>query len=127
MVNFFVVGAMKCGMTSMYCVLDRHEDIFISGSDAENYFNSEYYEKKSIKSFENQFEGASGKKCVGKMGGHLAWDSFCRETSFRIHKNFPDAKIVYLVRHPVDRIISHWAWSIANGKAWGGVNEAVQS
>jgi hypothetical protein len=40
-------------------------------------------------------------------------------------RDVPDAKLLYIIRNPIERIESHWAWGLSNGQPWGSINEAV--
>lgn len=113
-------------MTSMFHQLDKHDDVFILGSNDINYFNRKKYLKRNINYFLDPFKNARIDPKTGKMGGHLAWDSFCKHTASRISSYIPDAKIIYLVRNPIERIVSHWSWNIANGQPWGSINNSVK-
>ncbi len=63
---------------------------------------------------------------VGKGSGFYAWDSWCEETAERMGRDVPNAKLLYIIRNPIERVVSHWAWDISNGRPWGTINKAVR-
>jgi hypothetical protein len=40
-------------------------------------------------------------------------------------RDVPNAKLLYIIRNPIERVASHWAWGIASGRPWGSINKAV--
>jgi hypothetical protein len=120
-----IIGAMKCGSTSLVEGLNTHPEIFAS-KKAPRFFHVENYHKKNFGWYCNFFNERQEKVVVDEKGMY-SWDTFCSETPERIKRHLPRVKILYIIRHPVSRIESHWRWAIANGQPWGTINEAVQS
>jgi len=122
--DFIIIGAMKCGQTSLKNGLRTHPEIFINWGEPK-FFHSDRYHEQGLDSYLSLFEGRD-EAVVGEGSGFYAWDSWCEETAERMGRDVPEAKILYIIRHPVERVASHWAWGIANGRPWGTINEAVQ-
>lgn len=102
--NFFmIVGAQKCGTTSLANWLDQHPDISMSNPKEPRFFEREYpYGKEWY--LENYFKGASG-KLLGEARVHNLTVKYIPQ---RIIEFNPDTKIIVMMRDPVKRYISAW-------------------
>ncbi len=123
--DFIIIGAMKCGTTSLKSDLSTHSQVYVAPKEP-RFFHSDRYHKQGLKQYFSHFEGRN-ESIVGESSGFYAWDSWCEETAERMRRDVPDAKLLYIIRNPVERVVSHWAWGISNGQPWGPINEAVQS
>ncbi|WP_118840579.1 sulfotransferase domain-containing protein [Salinibacter ruber] len=123
--DFIILGAMKCGTTSLKQNLNTHDEIYALPEEP-RFFHSVRYREQGLKHYFSLFHGRD-EAIVGESSGFYAWDSWCEETSDRMGRDVPEAKLLYIIRHPVERIASHWAWGLSNGQPWGTINEAVQS
>ena len=50
--NFLVIGAMKCGTTSLCSLLDQHPDIFMSNPKETYFFSNDEVYQKGLKCYE---------------------------------------------------------------------------
>jgi hypothetical protein len=110
--NFFIVGAAKCGTTSLHFYLDQHPDISMSRFKEPHI----YADSRSLRgptSYAGLFE--AGPRCRGESStGYSRWPAE-GDAAARIHAGIPDAKFVYLVGDPVERIIADYAQQVAVG------------
>ncbi len=113
--NFFIVGAPKAGTTSLYHYLDAHPDVFMSPIKETNYFSYEsavkqdlYYKERGISNwndYKKLFENSDGKKAVGEASvSYLFYEAVPQLIKNKIH----DARIIILLRNPVERAYSHY-------------------
>jgi hypothetical protein len=123
--NFIIIGAMKCGQTSLTKGLRTHEEVFATPREP-RFFHSERYHEDGLAVYLSLFEERD-EKVVGEGSGFYAWDSWCEETAERMGQDVPAAKILYIIRNPIERVESHWSWGISNGQPWGGINDAVKA
>lgn len=124
--NFFLIGAMKCGTTTLRHGLSSHPSVFWPHPEVRFFCSNAEY-RKGIDHYLKNFRSAEGCKAIGGGGGYYSFWSFCPETAQRIQKNYPDAKILYMVRHPIERLVSHWSWEISRGLPLGDFAEAVKN
>lgn len=107
-VDFFVIGAARSGTTSIYRILETHESVFVPRMKEPRFFKENL--DKGWDWYASHF--------VDKAGGQIAGDfspSYSNSVSIdntivaeRIARNYPKAKIIYLVRNPIDCAISNW-------------------
>ena len=76
-----------------------------------NFFNPEsrisaicYYDR-GIQWYERQFKGRSSESAVGEKSAHYFADP---DTPAKIHEHIPGAKLIAVLRNPIDRAYSHF-------------------
>jgi hypothetical protein len=101
--NFFIIGAPKCGTTSLSEYLRTHPDIFFCTPKEPTYFNTDSFEKPRAvhteKEYLNLFRGAKNYRAVGE--GSTRYLS-SRVAIKNILKFNSEAKFIVMVRHPAD-------------------------
>jgi hypothetical protein len=107
MPDFFIVGAPKCATTALYGYLKEHPDIFMPEKKEPHYYAPElsdffvYYRDED--DYMSLFEPAEAEqKCGEASVMYLRSDGAVE----RILKEKPDAKLIAMVRNPVDAAIS---------------------
>lgn len=123
--DFILIGAMKSGTTSLRKSLHLHKDIFMVYPEEPRFFYNDINYEKGIGWYSNWFKEAKTNQICGEGSGFYSHKEKFPYTASRIHEHLPNCKILYLVRHPIDRIKSHWSWEVANGKTVGNLNEAI--
>lgn len=108
--NLFIVGAPKCGTTSMSGYLDQHPDIFFSHGwkKKEPYFfcsdfSSHKWRISNPDQYLSIFDGASSEKHVGEAS---PWYLYSKIAAYEIKRYEPSAKIIIMLRNPVDMMYS---------------------
>ena len=109
--NFIMIGAMKSGTSSLHAYLDEHPDIFMSYPKELDFFIEERGWSKGFDWYESHFSRAAmirGESSVGYAQRHKY-----PEVPQRIQAMNPDIKLLYILRDPVERRISHYPqWSL---------------
>ena len=118
--NFFIVGAAKAGTTSLYTYLSSHPQIFMSANKEPRFFSLpegqppdfrgpgdvEISHRGSITDFAEYkalFDDAGDAVAIGESSVTYLWN---QSAAKRIHKAVPHARIIIVLRNPVER-----AWS----------------
>ena len=105
--NFFIIGAPKCGTTSMANWLGAHPAIFMSRIKEPHYFNKDHPEHCFVNSFaeyQRLFQGASEQHIA--VGEASAGYLYFKESVPNILDFNPDARFIVMVRNPVDMAYS---------------------
>ena len=105
--NLFIVGAAKCGTTSLHRDLSLHPDVFMSDPKEPRFFARDLDLRHRWVDTEEQymqlFSGGARKKYRGEATVfYLPSESAARE----IREFNPDARIIITLRHPVDMMYS---------------------
>lgn len=121
--NFFIIGAPKCGTTALYEILRQHPEIYMSSIKEPHFFTFEgdvpifqgpggaFFNRVTVKSpldYLMLFSGATSQhRAIGE-----ASPSYLRSevAARRIFTSAPSAKIIVLLRQPVDRAYSHFQY-----------------
>jgi hypothetical protein len=111
----FVVGAQRCGTTSLATALEAHPQVaFAQPRRPEPKFFLTPGSADQVDAYLARFypDVADGTRLrCEKSTSYLGSDVACAE----IHRAFPDAHVVVLLRDPVDRAVSHYRFSRAGG------------
>jgi hypothetical protein len=102
--SFFILGAAKCGTTSLHGYFGQHPEICVSDPKEPLYFESEY-ERGPSYYFNRYFSHWSGEPVVGEARHRNLYLPYIPE---RIFRHNPSARLIVCLRNPVERAISHW-------------------
>lgn len=111
--NFFIVGAMKAGTTSLYRYLENVPEIFLPQVKEPNFFASseiplDSFRKVVIRSKEDYlslFANAKGYQYIGEASTDYLYSNIA---PYEIKKVIPEAKIIMILRDPIERAFSHY-------------------
>ena len=102
--DFFIVGAPKCGTTSMYNYLRQHPQIFMPDCKEPHYFgkdlqwiSDEFIYKEN--EYLNLFKDANLDQ---KLGEASTFYLYSKSAAGEIKDYNPNAKIIILLRNPID-------------------------
>ncbi|CAN5714006.1 hypothetical protein BH11VER1_BH11VER1_26530 [soil metagenome] len=101
--NFFILGAGKCGTTSLYHALKQHPEIHLSSVKEPSFFSPDFQVIKNPIEYFNLFATQEGKKRYGEAS-HVYFS--CPETAPVVRQLFPQAKFLLILRDPVNRAYS---------------------
>ena len=124
--DFIIGGAPKCGTTSLHFILDQHPDIGIPDEEV-HYFDADdpithpdflYEEKGSLKWWDPRPPARDNLNWYADRFAALGNPQFLGEDSTtylmsevaaaRINALLPEAKVIFMLRHPVERAYSQY-------------------
>ena len=108
MPDFLIIGSMKCGTTSLHDYLGKHSEIYTTSPKEIHFFT-----KKNITSelLDNYFSNFQTHKKLSGSSPQNYTKRHVRDFSGvprRLYKYLPNIKLIYIVRDPMKRIISHY-------------------
>jgi hypothetical protein len=113
-VDFFIAGAPKAGTTSLYYYLEEHPEIEMSSKKEPDYFSDTplqeqgmYYGKNRINTLDKYESLFAQKEGVIYGEGSVSY-LFYENVAEDIKKYNPNAKIIIMLRNPIDRAFSHY-------------------
>lgn len=104
--NFFIIGAPKCGTTSIAAWLSQHPDVFISKPKEPHFFNSDMKSRRYRKasSYRRLFNNASeGTIAIGEAS---TWYLYSDVAVPNILDWNPEARFIVMVRNPAAMALS---------------------
>lgn len=124
--NLFIVGAPKSGTTSMYHYLKAHNDIFMSPVKEPHYFSQDipycFHIYNEEEEYIKLFAEAGDEKYVGESSvTYLNSDEACG----KMHSFNPDAKIIIMLRHPIEQIYAQHFQAFFKGRSPESFKEAL--
>lgn len=128
--NFFIIGAPKCGTTSLSSWLSDHPQIYFSPVKEPNYFNEDYLNARNnyrlnLGQYEHLFKDASEQHVA--VGEGSVWYLYSRVAIDNILKYSAGCKFIVCLRSPIDMAYSLHQQQIFSGfedivsfeEAWG--------
>lgn len=107
--DFVIVGAPKCGTTTLYQYLLRHPGVFMSTPKEMSFFSKPEVFARGFPWYTALFDPASDDQLCGEASTTYARWPTHEGTAERLAAAVPDARLIYLVRNPVDRVYSFYA------------------
>lgn len=107
---FSICGAPKSGTTSLYTYLDRHPDVCASTPKETHFFQGGY--EKGLEWFETCFDCDPETTVWGEAS---AGNMIHPKAPRRIARHFPDARLIFVLRNPIDRAYSQYWYEIRRG------------
>ncbi len=117
--SFFVVGPPRTGTSWLYEVLKQHA--VLPRQTKETRFFDTHFER-GARWYRAHFPSVNGKSCIGEVAPTYFASAKARH---RIKQLVPDAKIVCIFRHPVERVLSLYRVKRAYGLIPWTFEEAI--
>lgn len=125
--NLFLVGAMKCGTTSLHNMLDAHPAIFMCQNPKEPAWFAGGNQSKDLSWYLERFADARDERYVGESSTDYTKAPRLGPVASRIKEFSPDARILYIMRDPVERAVSHYWWEVEFSAEGRSFLEAVKA
>ena len=115
--NFIVIGAGKCATTSLCELISQHPEVSFSNPKEPNFFSNDelYGSEEGWEWYRSIFPDSVGKAMIGEGSGRYSSKECFPKTAKRIAEHIPDCKLIYIVRHPIERIESLWMENVYQG------------
>lgn len=118
--DFMIIGAAKSGTTSLANDLARHPGIFITDPKEPEFFCRDENYARGIEWYESLYDSALPEQIKGEASPHYTDYPAMPETAPRLASAYPNLKLVYIVRNPIERAYSGWLQKLKNQDRWGG-------
>ncbi|MBL4652517.1 MAG: sulfotransferase domain-containing protein [Flavobacteriales bacterium] len=122
-----VIGAMKCGTSALTRELSIHPDICFSSVKEPNLFLNENW--RDLESEYIELFSDTDTKLLGE--GSTSYTKLPHESPTYLVKNLyeynPYLKFIYLMRDPIERIISHYKFDLLKGGTQLSFKESINS
>jgi hypothetical protein len=113
MPNLIIIGGLKCGTTSIHHYLGLHPEIQMSKPKELNFFVEEMNWDLGLDWYASRFDDRF--KVRGESSPHYTNLPRFEGVAERIREHCPDARLLYMVRDPIKRILSHWVHATGAG------------
>lgn len=128
MPNFLIIGTQKAGTSALTHYLKQHPQIYMSPVKEPGFFDLEGEKQNfcgpgdqeaysltvtDIESYCKLFQGVTNETAIGEA---TTWYLQSIKAPERIHYYIPDAKLIAILRNPVDRAYSAYMHAIRDGR-----------
>lgn len=125
--HFVVIGAMKCGTTSVHAALASHPSVAVPRRKELDFFSdprSSGGSEDPGAAYERLFRGCDA-PVVGEASPSYAMHPLVPGVPARMAAAVPDARLVYCLRDPVERMRSHYRHEVLRSRERRPAPEAL--
>ena len=124
-VNALIIGAARSATTSISQILDQHPEICLSNPKEPQFFSNPNW-RDHIDTYHQGFE----KEATIYLEASTNYSKFPAFNP-KIHQDISeynkDIKLIYIMRHPIDRMVSHYKFSVERGLTTDDLETAFQT
>lgn len=126
--NFLIIGAAKSGTTALHHCLKQHPQVYMSPRKETYFFAFEGQEVRfrgpgdeeanesaitNLEAYQEQFRDVHGEVAIGEA---TPWYLYSERAAQNIQRRIPDAKLIAVLRNPVDRAFSSYLHVVRDGR-----------
>lgn len=126
--NFFIIGAAKAATTSLSSLLALHPQANIVRNKEPHFFSYDHFYRLGWDKYLELYSNCGKEKAIGDASTSYSRIRYHPQVVDRIHHHVPDARIIYMVRHPLERMESAYTEHACSpgGDVFYSINEAVR-
>ena len=106
--DFMIIGAARAGTTTLYTHLCRHPQVFMCDPKEPFFFSHESARARGEVWYKSLFTKCTKNQICGEASTSYASWPQCGDVAGGIAQAIPNVKLIYIMRHPVDRAYSHY-------------------
>lgn len=118
--NYLVIGAQKSGTSTLLVRLGSHPQAFCAKEL--HFFDFDFRFAKGVEWYRAQFAEAAGRRAIGEKSPEYM---YLPDAVGRIAEVLPEAKLIAVLRNPIERAYSHYWHMRRKGKENLGFAEAI--
>ena len=124
--DFIIIGAMKCGTTTLQAQLAAQPGVFMSTPKEPNFFSDDDIYARGLDWYQGLFAEAPPGALKGEASTHYTKLPTYPDCIDRLASAVPGAKLIYLTRDPYERLISHFLHEWSTGVMQGPIDAALE-
>ena len=132
--TFLIVGVQKAGTTSIYNYLEKHPQVYMSPIKETNFLEKDWstvenaHKNKNgiltIEDYGKLFEGVTNEIAIGEASPNYLFHY--QSSAARIQQYVPDAKLIAVLRNPVERAYSDYLMHIRDAINYRSLAEQIE-
>lgn len=114
--DFLIIGAMKCGTSTLAAQLAAQDGVFMTTPKEPNFFSDDDVHGRGLAWYESLFADALPGAVRGEASTHYTKLPTHPDTVPRMREVLTAPRLVYMVRDPVERAVSHYVHGWSEGR-----------
>ena len=124
--DFIVIGAMKSATTTLHEQLARQPGFVMSRPKEPNFFSDDPMYARGWRWYSSLFASAGEADLCGESSTHYTKLPDYPHTVARMVRDLPRVKLIYVMRHPIERLMSHYVHELTTGRIKIDVHDAIE-
>ena len=120
-----IIGAMKSATSTLHVQLAAQPGFFMSTPKEPNFLSDAEQWAKGLDWYRGLFAEAGDGDLCGESSTHYTKLPDLPDALPRLAQHLPDAKYIYVMRHPLDRLVSHYVHGWTERTIGGAIDEAA--
>jgi hypothetical protein len=125
--DVLIAGVAKCGTTTLYEWLGAASDVFFPRQKEPNFFCDDAVFRRGAGWYRELFADARSGQLTGDASVQCMVPDRSERAAARLAEMVPDVRIVVSVRHPVDRVRSHYRHEVQRGRERRALVDALRA
>jgi hypothetical protein len=123
--EFVIVGAAKSGTTSLFRWLSEQSEIWCPDRKEPDFFAHDDVWRRGLGWYASLFAGAEGHPLTGEASTSYTELRYAATAAGRMADTIPHVRLIYVLRHPLERLRSHYRHEIQKGREDRPLAQAV--
>jgi hypothetical protein len=119
-----IIGAMKSATTSLFRWLDEQPETFMAHPKETRFFSDLW--SNGLDWYLAKFAGARPDQVLGEASQSYTSPEFAADAARRMAEIVPEARLIYVIRQPIDRLRSHYRWEAQRARESRPLREAIR-
>lgn len=123
--DYLIIGAMKCGTSTLAAQLGAQPGLFMTTPKEPNYFSDDDIFARGPGWYQSLFDDAAPGDLKGEASTHYTKLPTLPDALPRLTAMLDTPKIIYLIRDPIARAVSHYIHEWTTAKISGDIDTAI--
>ena len=123
--DFIIIGAMKCATSTLAAQLGLQDGVFITTPKEPNFFSDDPVHDRGLGWYSSLFDAAASGDLKGEASTHYTKLATHPDAAARMAAVLENPRLVYLIRDPVARLVSHYMHEWSMGMIRGPLDAAL--
>ncbi|HCD05815.1 MULTISPECIES: sulfotransferase [unclassified Methylophaga] len=123
--DFIIIGAMKSATSTLHEQLALQPGFFMSTPKEPNFFSDDEIYELGLDWYANLYSASDAGDICGESSTHYTKLPDYPQTIERMKAYLPSLKLIYVIRHPIDRLVSHYIHQWSQNVIKVNINQAI--
>lgn len=123
--DFVLIGTMKSGSTTVFRWLEQHPTVQLPSVKEPNFFSDDRNWHRGVEWYTRHFDGVPRDVVTGEASVRYTDPRWSATAAGRLRDTVPRARLICVLRDPVDRMRSHFRHEVQRGRERRAFADAV--